>query len=96
MECGLFLRDRNDIAKNALRIQVQFRPVRSYYLHWDGKSIILAAQKKKRSSFWTTGLTCRAAAHTAGGGRGLEEPRNTAGGNLEFYYYDISDRITDK
>lgn len=47
MECGLFLRDRNDVTKNALKIQVQFRPVRSYYLHWDGKSIILAAQKKR-------------------------------------------------
>lgn len=33
MECGLFLRDSSDVAKNALRIQVQFRPVSSYYLH---------------------------------------------------------------
>lgn len=46
MECNLFLWDRNDVAKKALRIQVQFRTVSSYYLHCDAKPIILAVWKK--------------------------------------------------
>lgn len=46
MECSLFLWDRNDAAKKALRIQVPFRTVNSYYLHCDVKPIILAVWKK--------------------------------------------------